>query len=464
MSPPTLDSETSPGPAAARSPREPGKNTSRRPHRKSRLGCNNCKKRRVKCDELQPTCSYCRTRSLPCQYPPKPKSPAEDAHAQLSSGGNSRAGSVAGTPGTTAAPEAYAAYPPAVSSQALGAPHVANPTAPAYGYGGVLSSSSMPNVDDLELLFNFTNSTVNCISPYNFVVTFWREELPKLAFDWPFLLHGMFALSSMQLARFRRESSRRSSEFYASQATYHWHQGLRMAGALLPQINEENCHALYVFAILSCFFSLASGPRPGNFLMFGTGSNGTGGTADGTPDWCLLLRGVGPISEAFWVNIQRGPVSPLTTNVMGNLERFALVNLQEAEAEPFRNLRTYITDTEAEQPELPVYIGALNTVSQCFSVIYDEQGVPIKDVGELVMYSMFSLTEATPYIRLLQSRAPSALIIFAHFVALFKEINFGWISHGWAPHLMEGVYAALTSKHRIHISWPMKSLSWIPPE
>lgn len=358
-------------------------------------------------------------------------------------------------------PEAYAVHPRAVSSQALSAPH---PAAPAYGHSGVLSSSSMPNVDDLELLFNFTNSTVNCISPYSYVVAFWREELPKLAFDWPFLLHGMFALSSMQLARFRREGSRRSSEFYASQATYHWHQGLRMAGALLPHINEENCHALYLFAVISCYFSLASGPRPGDFLMFGNGNNGTSGTADGTPDWCLLLRGVGPIGEAFWVSIQRGPVSPLTTNAMRNLSWFAAVNLDEIEAEPFRNLRAYIADAEAERPELPVYLHTINTVSRCYSVVYDEQGVPNKDASELVMYAMFSLTESTAFIRLLQSRVPPALIVYAHFVALFKEVNYGWISHGWAPHLMEGIYAALTSKHRIHISWPMKSLGWIPPE
>ncbi|KLU82332.1 hypothetical protein MAPG_01405 [Magnaporthiopsis poae ATCC 64411] len=407
-------SQTPPDAATARSPRELGKNTSRRPHRKSRLGCNNCKKRRVKvgaaallsgfplaCDELQPTCSYCRTRSLSCQYPPKPK------------------------------------------------PLAAEDTNNGQRRSAVVVVSSIPNVDDLELLFNFTNST----------------ELPKLAFDWPFLLHGMFALSSMQLARFRREGSRRSSEFYASQATYHWHQGLRMAGALLPQMNEENCHALYAFAIISCYFSLASGPRPGDFLMFGNGTGGTGGTADGSPDWCLLLRGVGPISEPFWPSIERGPVSPLTTNVMRNLSMLAAVKLDEDEAEPFRNLRAYIVDADAERPdELAVHLYAINTISQCYSALYDKHGVPNKDASELVMYTMFALTESTAFLRLLQSRDPSALIVFAHFVALFKETNFGWISHGWAPHLMGGVYAALTSKHRIHISWPMKSLGWIPPE
>lgn len=40
----------------------------RRGHSKSRLGCLNCKRRRVKCNELRPTCSPCRRLGLLCDY------------------------------------------------------------------------------------------------------------------------------------------------------------------------------------------------------------------------------------------------------------------------------------------------------------------------------------------------------------------------------------------------------------
>ncbi|KAF4468902.1 C6 transcription factor [Fusarium albosuccineum] len=42
----------------------------RRGHSKSRLGCFNCKRRRVKCDERQPGCARCARLGLRCQYPP----------------------------------------------------------------------------------------------------------------------------------------------------------------------------------------------------------------------------------------------------------------------------------------------------------------------------------------------------------------------------------------------------------
>ena len=37
-------------------------------HTKSRRGCNRCKKRRVKCDEVHPTCGACRRHNVVCEY------------------------------------------------------------------------------------------------------------------------------------------------------------------------------------------------------------------------------------------------------------------------------------------------------------------------------------------------------------------------------------------------------------
>lgn len=36
---------------------------------RSRLGCNNCKKSKVKCDEIHPSCTRCTKRGTVCSYP-----------------------------------------------------------------------------------------------------------------------------------------------------------------------------------------------------------------------------------------------------------------------------------------------------------------------------------------------------------------------------------------------------------
>lgn len=40
----------------------------KRKHSKSRNGCDNCKKRRIKCDEKLPQCSYCEKKGIQCSY------------------------------------------------------------------------------------------------------------------------------------------------------------------------------------------------------------------------------------------------------------------------------------------------------------------------------------------------------------------------------------------------------------
>ncbi|RDW88575.1 hypothetical protein BP6252_00607 [Coleophoma cylindrospora] len=45
--------------------------TTRRAHRKSRMGCRHCKLRKVKCDEVKPVCGSCRRRDLQCDFSPK---------------------------------------------------------------------------------------------------------------------------------------------------------------------------------------------------------------------------------------------------------------------------------------------------------------------------------------------------------------------------------------------------------
>lgn len=52
----------------------------KRPHRKSRMGCQNCKARKIKCDENRPSCQTCILRKelcayvIPFRHKPSPKS------------------------------------------------------------------------------------------------------------------------------------------------------------------------------------------------------------------------------------------------------------------------------------------------------------------------------------------------------------------------------------------------------
>ncbi|KAI0518542.1 hypothetical protein F5B22DRAFT_69716 [Xylaria bambusicola] len=59
---------------------------SKRPHRKSRAGCKQCKKRKVKCDEAKPSCKACTLRKEPCVYPNVPPPASSSTATRLSTG------------------------------------------------------------------------------------------------------------------------------------------------------------------------------------------------------------------------------------------------------------------------------------------------------------------------------------------------------------------------------------------
>lgn len=50
-------------------PSQPRKPIPRKGHTKSRRGCFNCKRRRIKCNEKHPECNHCVKAGLQCDYP-----------------------------------------------------------------------------------------------------------------------------------------------------------------------------------------------------------------------------------------------------------------------------------------------------------------------------------------------------------------------------------------------------------
>jgi len=55
----------------------------RKGHSKSRRGCYNCKRRRVKCSEEYPSCRHCARNDVECEYPPLPRSAMPSPEAAL---------------------------------------------------------------------------------------------------------------------------------------------------------------------------------------------------------------------------------------------------------------------------------------------------------------------------------------------------------------------------------------------
>ncbi|KAK3290353.1 uncharacterized protein B0H64DRAFT_479358 [Chaetomium fimeti] len=118
-------------------------NTKRKAHHKSRMGCKNCKARKIKCDEKKPSCSNCTRRQVDCDF------------------------CTVGTP------------QPGVSPTGL-------------------------NIADLELLHNYTTTTYLTLSESPVIREFYRNTVVQVGFDCDYIMRGVLALSGLHLAHHRQ--------------------------------------------------------------------------------------------------------------------------------------------------------------------------------------------------------------------------------------------------------------------
>ncbi|KAK3202415.1 hypothetical protein GRF29_161g1142261 [Pseudopithomyces chartarum] len=289
-----------------------GKVYKKRPHRKVKSGCQTCKRRKIKCDELKPQCSNCLRYSSQCVYP----APTDSDH---------------GRPSVT---------PPAHS-----------PGSYSDDYHDGTQDLGMR---DLALLHQWSISTC-----YGFGDDFiddvmpWRDHLPVLAQQFPFLMRGMLALSALHLAKNATNAHTRVKFLRA--AAYHQDLALPEYRCMLLDVTRENAVPVLAFSAMLAIYSFAAPKNPKQ--MF----------AEGPPEWIFLHRGVGDIPAHWWSWIDNSILER-------QMHRRRLQAVDPSlNPEDFRLdcLETLITSLPLDETvEAPAYEGALYWLRQAYAHTY----------------------------------------------------------------------------------------------
>ena len=173
----------------------------RRPHLKSRDGCAQCKRRRIKCDEASSAgaCGPCRKKRIACSFAPL------------------EALTVALTP-----------------THRL----------------------------DLELMYHFVTRTGKSLSDLAHIQQCLSTSFVEVGLRHDFPLHAILALSAFHKAHQQRESATAelapfTTDRYISTAHIHHASALHTFTQKITETNKENCHALFGCACLLFVTSLA---------------------------------------------------------------------------------------------------------------------------------------------------------------------------------------------------------------
>ncbi|KAJ6036705.1 C6 transcription factor, partial [Penicillium herquei] len=192
----------------------------RRSHKKSRNGCDQCKKRRVKCDETGPPCSMCSFRELECTF-----------------GGSS----------------AHTVQHDVVDTPSL-SPPVTGTSFDATNRTRTILINRFP-LRALELMHKFSTETYQSLSNAPTDDYGWQFTVPEKALDHDFLMSGILAFSSLHIAVISESPEKVSS--YIDTAIEYNNQALPPFRQAIGNLSSSNCDAVFAHSIITILINLA---------------------------------------------------------------------------------------------------------------------------------------------------------------------------------------------------------------
>ncbi|PKX95398.1 Zn(II)2Cys6 transcription factor domain-containing protein [Aspergillus novofumigatus IBT 16806] len=282
-------------------------------HTKSRRGCFTCKGRRVKCDEIKPTCGACALRGEPCDWP-----------AETGSQGHDTPRSQADSHGAKAPQDQSkrrAAHPDSgsprplqfdIASDAVGGRSTPHP--------GEL------NMVDLQLHSHFMLHTSKHMSLNRRRQHIWETVIPRFAVRSKALMHLLLALAGLDYASDRtadtqpahrspdmesQPSSTIADHDHTLDSAYlqiiieHHQRGLEAFRTELANLSSANLNLVFAGSMLLVGFALAS-------LRIRNLNDAHSQPGQPRLDWIFLIHGLCTVIKHNWPELRMGPLRGMT--------------------------------------------------------------------------------------------------------------------------------------------------------
>ncbi|TVY51462.1 Sterol uptake control protein 2 [Lachnellula cervina] len=396
----------------------------RRPHRKTRTGCNQCKRRRVKCDERKPICTSCERNKLQCGLAFLTPSRVSMRPAALQT--------------RTSTPR-----PPPTTNKSLNPPTKKNTkTTPAATTSGPPCLNIRFGDMDLrsaEILHHY-QTVVSFMITGPKVVHVWQTTIPHMALEHKFLMHGILALSALNLSVLipARKDELVTFAMISEQLALP-----PFRSYLADDQKKGNLHAVFAFSHFVVPYML-------NMSGSLEGPMGKVPSYEGQPHWFHALRGYMAFLYNNWDALVTGPLgyqmvkSPITPdNKRDHPEDVHLAKIHEI-LKPGPEL------TARDKWELEVCGTALEELRQLWSGPY-----MLGKMGIVGMIYLWPSKVSKEYISLMHKRRPEALVILAHYALLVKRMNMLWYLRGVGAKLLVAINDELAEQYKPYVEWAM---------
>ncbi|KAH8698918.1 putative C6 finger domain protein [Talaromyces proteolyticus] len=412
----------------------------RRTHQKSRLGCLNCKRRRIKCDEKQPLCSNCANHGIHCEFPSHLRDHYSSAEGRLGF-------SVPRPPSESYRFRNYEFSPSGVKQVA--SPRKDNERQKYTTSNGTQCDLSKQASDvisfvDLELFHNFTVATYRTFGDNLEAYDVWQTHIVQWGLSFPSIFHLMLALSALHLS-YERPDLR---EKYIQQADNHFTFGVRSVTSVLSQITPDNCQKVYISAVMICFVYFGRGPRPGEYLIF---------SQNGPAEWLVLMHGVRLLVQNYRDKIFCGILMPKEKSIERDIHQPLLAELHE-HITHIQVVEKLVNDNVSDTTYRALYASVIKDLLSILTEVYQKRSAQIPRAGltQVLMGWLYRLP--TEIVALLEQKDPLSLVILSYWAMLLSHMRSVWFMRGWDRHVLEGIRANLPARFQWWIKWPEKQV------
>ncbi|KAL2427276.1 hypothetical protein ABEF95_011005 [Exophiala dermatitidis] len=379
---------------------------SRKPHTKSRTGCINCKRRRVKCDENRiGGCFKCRRHGIDCDYETQTSRgngvPSSAKPRLLSPFDLDRSQPGASTPVT---------FRPAALSTPLRAA-----LTPMFPFAEEHPKDMTPVLQTLQHFDTVTYCSMGSVIAQDII----KECVHGVAVQKPYLLHAVSGVSAAHLCHLLPANQHPVQHRQSKLAdAFHWHKALTLFRRELSSgVNRQNMDALISTNLLVCvhqFMLTDHLPNPGKSFVYAPPDERPKRTK-----WLTIQHGFealrDELREQVWDSMWK-PVL-MDANISQSAPLVCVAPNEDEVHALFLDMCQVSTHSSADNN--PYYTALTH-------LLFLRQLEPTMNTFNKLI--TFVGIIHGKYYRLLLERDKPALLILAHWLALMTELRQWWIS------------------------------------
>ena len=363
----------------------------RRTHTKSRLGCSQCRKRRVKCDEKAPECTSCSQRGETCVYLRFPTKSTPITPAALGAPSN-------GSPSPSVAGTCYNS-PAANDAQQ----HIAEE-----------SAWSHDRVRELELLHHWCLKTSRSFTPD--LVDLFQGYLVKEAFKTSHLMEALLALAAFHIAC-ETDNPNTSRDLTSTGMSYQT-RAIAALRTALTSLSPEECDPVFASSVLIMVCVMVSPFLPvGHRETFNFNAEAILPLAD-------ILRGLELVIATSQRKVQQGPLS--------GMFNVAWPSLPHATVSPIIEDLRRLNASKSDPPTSLVFGHAISALER-------------KILNDTAVFPLIALA-GLKFIERLKLQDDVAMTIFMVWGALMTMADNQWWATFSGKHLVHETSSILSTK------------------